>query len=100
MKGQVRFHPHEHFRGLKRLCDIVHTPRFEPPDLVCQVIEATEEDHGNAVGFSGAFQPAAYFEPVEIRQTDIEQDQLGGIGLGKHQCRLAVRRAPGLVALT
>ena len=100
MESQVRFHPRHNFGGLEGLGDEVNAPRFEALDLVCQVIEATEEDHGNPVGFCGAFQPAAYFEPVEIGQPDIEQDQLGGIRLGKHQRRCAVRRASCLVAFT
>jgi CheY-like chemotaxis protein len=37
-------------RCLKGFGDVVHAPRFKPPDLVPRVVEAAEEDNGNPAG--------------------------------------------------
>src|SRR5215475_766042 len=111
----IRVHPHPlHGAGLhaapaeqgtdpgqelgqpERLGHVVVGARIEPDHRVHLVHPRGEDQHRDGLAFRA--QTAAYFQPVQLRQPDVEHDQIEPAVHGRIQRARAVRRNVDVVA--
>ena len=67
-----------------RLRDVVVGPDGDPPHPVLDARPAAEEHERRRV--TGATQPTAHFEPVDVREVDLEQHCVDGRIGGRGEC--------------
>ena len=94
--AQGRLDPAAELAHRERLGDVVVGPHLEAEDLVDLVVLGGEHDDRH---LAAAAQPPADLDPVELRQHDVEHDQVEAL-LGEAVERLAaVERGDDLVAV-
>lgn len=93
------FHPCQDLFTLERLRNLVQPFCCKIFALSSCLIAVSDENDWKALCSGILFKPPANFTPIDIRQPDMEQNQIGGILLAKLYCRLAVECAPDLVSL-
>jgi len=94
--AQQRPHPRQHFLDVERFWHIVVGAGIEALHLVAPAVAGGEQQHRH-----GAALPAPcleHREPVHLRQADIEDDRVIGLGLAQIMALLAVEGAVDHIA--
>ena len=96
--AQYGHHARHHLARAERLGDIIVGAKFDAEDPVDLVIARRQEEDRQ---IAGRTQPPADLDPVHPRHVDVEDQQIGLIGVDHRDRRLAVGRLervePGLI---
>ncbi len=98
-QAQLGAHAGAHLGHAHRLGDVVGGAGVEAGDDVVGFAAGADEYDGDVGGVGLALQAAADFQAVEVRQDDVEQDQVGLDAGGDVERALAGIGDEGLVAL-
>jgi hypothetical protein len=80
----------------ERLRDVVVCARVEGPDLVVLMVADRQHDHGD---LRPGAEPADHLGAVDVRQAEVEDEQVGLLGGGDRQRLLAGLGADDVVAV-
>ena len=94
--AQQRPHARQHFLEMKRLGDIIVGAGVEALHLVAPAVARGQQQHRH--GAAGAPPGLQHRNAVHLRQADIEDDRVVGLGLAEIMALLAVKGAVDHVA--
>ena len=94
--AQQRAHPRQHFFEMKRLRDVIVGAGVEALHLVAPAVARGEHQHRH--GAPGAPPGFQHRNAVHLRQPDVEDDGIVGLGLAEVLALLAVKSAIDHVA--
>jgi len=98
-QAQLGAHPHADFGHAHRLGDVVGCAGVEAGHDVVGLAAGADEDDGDVGGVGRALEAAADFQPVEVGQDHVEQDQVWLHAHGDVECALAGAGHERLVSL-
>src|SRR5437667_2413018 len=75
--AENRFHTQNEFARAERLHHVIVGAKLEPDDAVTLFGAGGEHDDRNAAGVRAHPKRTAHFQAIEIRQHDVENDQIG-----------------------
>ena len=86
----MRIYPCPDNRRIKRLCDIIHRAKHQPPFLILRIGQAGNEDYRHIPGKFHVFQLLEKHKAVHLRHDHIQQNQ--GISPFYHSLQSFLRR--------
>ena len=95
---QMGAHPRRNLVRLKRLGHVIRRAHGKGRDLVLGLGERGDEDYRDLLEGPVGLQAPADLEPVHLGHFDVEQNQVGRIGLGGHERLLSAGGRTRLIA--
>ena len=74
--AQHRSQTRPQFGGLKGLGQVINRSQLEPPQLVGRAVPGGQDDDGDGLRLRGLLELPQQLEPVDARQSQVEQDQI------------------------